>query len=186
MFWTRKKAILVGLFAALAVAVQLLLATPLVLIFGPVMGGPVMLFMAPLLLVLFWRILYAPWAIPALAAVVGVLLLPFPALGPPGFLPKVLILLLGGTLMEVAIRALAAKPRLASTTSGALGAATFIGLLWLSFAVLRVPGVEQFLSIAHIFILIAMVEGGLAGLAAEGIFARVRSQRLVISLRERR
>ncbi len=92
MTWTLRKLVAVGGLAGLSVVLFVLIPMPIVLIFGPFMGGPVSMFLFPMMFILSERIVPEKGSVFLLCTIFGLVVLALPSLGPPGFLGKLLII----------------------------------------------------------------------------------------------
>lgn len=185
-FWTLRKVVLCGMFGVLTWVIQIAISIPLVSVLGPGMGAPIMLFLGMLLFVLFRRIVAAKGAMFLIGAIVAVLFLPIPALGPAGFLPKVVILFAGAIMVEVILLlTLPRWPKIGAAVSGAAGDVVMIILMIWLFSLFGLPGAKKFLDLALIFIILGIVEGSLGGLTGELIYEKIQKRPIIQRLQRK-
>ncbi len=182
MAWGVKKLTFAGIFSVLIWVIYLSISMPLVIAFGLGMGVVVMPFFTLLLLVLFRRIINEAGGTILIGFVTSLLFLPIPAFGPPGFLPKMLILIISTSVIEAVILIFKKWPMLGSVLSGFFGALATVSMLFGIFIFFKIPGSEKFLSLMLPFFVVAMIEGALGGYIAEKIFRKIENRPAVMGI----
>jgi len=110
-----------------------------------------------------------------LGGVYGLIAIPLPTLGAPGFYPKVLLGLAAGFVVDLCWRYLRHRPRLCVSIGGVLANET-IAVLFLSIAyLLKLPGLEKTLKMAGALMVVAVVLGSLGGLTGLSLYNRLKN-----------
>jgi hypothetical protein len=122
-------------------------------------------------------------------AIVSVLALPFVYAGPPGFLPKIPIILILGVICEVLYQIL-------KRVNVWLCAIMIGGVLclWYIFAVvavarfLSIPGLDNFIRIMPLtpMVLVVFTSGGIGGALGVLVYNRIRSTAIVTRINKSR
>jgi hypothetical protein len=126
----------------------------------------------------------ASWSSTISGVVYGILALPLPLSGPPGFLPKVVIGLSTGLAADLVFRFFVNRPtfhRLGSVLMGA-AAQTVLGVELAIFGLLlSIPGIDKYVQLQ--FSLVGMVAtvagGGFSGLLGWYVYAALRDSGVV-------
>lgn len=182
--WSLRKVVLCGMFAVLVFIIQLVVVISIVGILGSGMGFPVTMFLFPLMAVLIQRIFNTPGALLLISLIAGLLFLPIPAVGPAGFLPKVIIVFGCAAAVEAILVVSPKRSRTGATIAGAVGAVVCMLLLVYFFSVFNIPGVQKFLDLATIFVAISAAEGAIGGFLGELVYEKIEKRPAVQRLQK--
>lgn len=182
--WSVTKLMATGSLAVLTLVFQLAGAGIAAATGVPLTSGLINVFVSPAMLVLCLLVVDQVGVATIYMTVLGVLQLPLPLTGIPGFLPKVLILLVIGVLVDVVCVLLRRTRLIASLVIGGLdmflaGLGTVeIGRLF------GMPGVEQAADLFYspIGIVGALVGGAIGGLVGWLIYSRIRNSTVVVRI----
>lgn len=173
--WTTKKFVIVGLFGALTWALYLGVSLPIIAVAGLGMGVIVQPFFTMLLFMLFKQVLPDFGSAMLLGLVASILFVPLPFFGPPGFLPKILVLLAAGFLMDILFLLLKRGPK-AYGFIGFVSAETTYIIFLSAFIAFGVPLAERLISLAIPLAFSSAVEGALGGFCAYMAFNRIKNK----------
>jgi len=181
--WTTKKLILSAIFGGLACVLYLAVSFPIIAVLGSGMGFIIMPFFTFLLLILFKQILPDFWSASLVGLVASILFVPLPFFGPPGFLPKIIIILAGCITIDVFYFIFKRSLKVTCIISG-IGAAIVVSMLMMWFFILfNIPNVEKFLSIGiPIIVFVAIIEGILGGFCGYLIYQQIRNKAFIKQL----
>lgn len=178
--WTLQKAVLSGMFGVLVWLIQLAMSATFVAAIGPFMGAPIMFLVTPYLLVLFRRIVSARGSLLLMGLIMSVLFFPIPALGPAGFLPKILIIFLYVSSFELSMFYIWSKKHLiGATLGGGIGNIIVTVLMFTFFKLFNIPGSEALLNNIYIFIVIAFVGGCIGGYLGQKTYNRLKTRPII-------
>ena len=182
--WTTKKFVFVGLVVATMLLAWGIAKLILVVALGLPSASPANLLTLPLLAILSMLILKERGAMVFPILLFSILAIPLPALGGPGFLLKVPILVIPFFIAEHLFWFLRKKPDLAATASGALAGSIVGYLLGLTFGSEAHAAISTFtifgINITAISaVLTGMFEGAIGGFAAYGIYQKIRKSNIV-------
>lgn len=172
-------------FGVLMFAVNILSGTLIVLGTGvPGAGGIVMFAFYAALAILARLLVPHRWAATLSSAVFGIVAIPFPVLGPPGFVFKVAITVCLGFFVDISFILLRRRPKIASYVAGlavGYGGLAVILLLFYFFA----PGAYQGFArwARNVFIWLNFVEGIAGAWIGWRLFLALRNHRVFQSLR---
>jgi len=183
MTWNVRKLVFSGIMAVAYWAINLAVATPFAVTLGPGSAGVIFFFLTPLLSVSYRRIVNEVGALVWLGIIESLLFLPTPSLGPPGFLPKIIIIMTGTVLMEIVYFVLRKKPMIAGVISGSVLSFLITLIMVIIFRLLEVPAGAFLLALAIPFLVLAAFEGALGGWAGETLYKRVENRPLVARIR---
>jgi hypothetical protein len=146
----------------------------------PVSGGFVMFFLFTAVAV-FARLIFGRFGGATLAAIVfGVLGLGAPVLGPPGFFPKVIIVLVLGLLVDISFALVRNKPKVSSMLAGILVCYAGLGAILLIFKVFLPPQpYAAFFKIVPYFLAVNWAEGIVGGLLGWFIYNKLKDRQVV-------
>ncbi len=174
--WTQQKFILGGIFSVIGVIIQTGLSFTATQVFGTASSTPVLFFMWPLLMVLFRGIINENGAISLMGFVGGLLTVPTPAYGPPGFVPKFIPIMAGSMTMDVVFAILRGRPNIASVVSGGLAVAVAVPLFAEVFLFFGIPGSETIRSLAMFLMVLGAVEAAFGGFVGQKLYERVKER----------
>lgn len=182
--WTARKFAFVGVMVAAMLVFWGIAKLILVVGFGLPNASPANLFTLPLLAALSMLMLKERGAMVFPILIFSILAIPLPALGGPGFLLKVPILVIPFIVAEHLFWLLKKRPDLAATASGALAGSIigyFLGLTFGGEAHAALFTFDIFgVNIASFgAVILGMFEGGVGGLAAHGIYTRIRNNKTI-------
>lgn len=165
----------------LILLVNLAIGVPIIEATGiPASGGFVMYFFFTLITV-FTRLVFNRFGGATLAAFIfSVLALAAPILGPPGFLPKIILAVVFGLLVDVSFVIFPNNEKAASILAGLLYPYVGLGAILLIFYLFLPP--EPFaalLSVVPIFLAINWILGILGGLTGWWIYDRIRNRAVI-------
>lgn len=175
MTWTTKKFVLVGLFGALVWAMYLGVSLPIIAVAGLGMGVIVQPFLTVFLFVLFKQIMPDFGSAMLLGLLVSILFVPLPFFGPPGFIPKVFVLLAAGFLIDI----LSLLLKRGAKAYGFIGfvSAEITYIIFLSaFIAFGVPLAERLISLAVPLAFSSAIEGSLGGFCAYLAFNKIKDK----------
>lgn len=181
--WTRQKYILGGIFSVVGVLIQTTLSFTVTQALGTGASTPVLFFVWPLLMILFRQIINENGAILLIGFVGGILTVPTPAYGPPGFVPKLLPIVVGSTVMDSVFAIFHRRSTFASILSSVLAVVAAIPLFAYIFLLFGIPGAQTILSLGYIFILVGAVEAGIGGLTGESLYKRMKDRPTIRRIR---
>ena len=146
----------------------------------PAAGGVVMFFLLPAVILLFRHILNRFYAATLVLGVFGFVALATPILGPPGFLPKVLIALAFGMIIDGAYNVtaflgdrLVLRSAIAGIAFGYAGCAV-IYLVFMCF--LPPEPFEAFKKLLKLYLVLNLFEGALGGATAAYLYRKVEKR----------
>lgn len=166
MTWTVRKFTFVGIVAGVIFIFWGIAKLVLAVGLGLGTGGPMNLLTFPMLAVLAAHVRDEKGAMVLPIVVFSLLVLPLPALGEPGDLLKVPILLIPFVVAEPLFWLLKKRPHVASTASGALAS-----LLIAFFIINALEG-----DVSPVLYLIGPVEGGVGGFVGHGIYTKIQDR----------
>lgn len=179
MAWNTRKFAFVGIVVAIILAIQAF-GLLFVSIFGFGAAGPIMFFVTPALFIICSRVVEETGAISLAAFILGLIFLPLPALGPPGFLPKFVFIMGAALLFEGVYYLLKDGNR---TIAGGVSGGIFVAVLMLlAIFILRmfdIPGDNVLLRVGAPIALVGFVEGLLGGIVGEKIYKRIEDRPVV-------
>jgi hypothetical protein len=168
--WTTTKLIATGSLGVLRFILTLT-SIPISISTGiPGSGGAVSFIFAAIILVLTVFIIQDFWAATISCLVFGVLAIPFPFLGPPGFLPKIILVGLVGVIVDVLFLFLKKREKIVALTIGGVSQGILPPILMGFLVLLDIPGSEKIFEAISIPL---MVGGGLIGGSISGYFGYV-------------
>jgi hypothetical protein len=179
--WTTTKLIAAGSLAVLTVVFQLFGAGITAVTGIPLAGGIINGFLSPATRMICLFAVDQFGAATIMGAILGLLNLPLPISGTPGFLPKVPIVIIGGVIADALYQALKRNKLIASLINGALvnvyGMLAFVkvGRLF------NMPGVEQTAKLAYspIAIVAILLMGAIGGYLGYVIYQKIKDTALV-------
>jgi hypothetical protein len=153
----------------------------------PGAGGFVMFFLLPALVLLFKHILARPFGATLVCFVLGLVALATPILGPPGFLPKLLITVAFGLTLDLGYEATAVlKERivLRSIVAGVLFGYVGYGVLYAVFRLfLPEAAFAAFENLLVWFMALNFFEGAAGGAAAAWIYRKIEDRPVIRGFR---
>lgn len=179
--WTTKKLITTALFGALVGAI-LLVISPIVLIAGVGMGSLIQPFVGGVFIVLFRRIINENGAATLIGLLLSVLTLPIAFMGPPGFFPKIIIVTIGGAIIDLVFLILKNRQKMASILGYSLAGLAMMLLSFGLFNLLGVPMAEKFVELFIPFTLIAVAEAAAAGYCGSLVYDKVKDRPFIRQL----
>ena len=178
--WSTRKLIAAASLSALYVILSVP-AFGLTLISGtPALSGVINTFIQSVVIVLVAFIMQTRGAIVLVATLYGILTLPFPSLGGPGFLPKVVIVFIAGLVTEV-IYHLTRKNKKVSAVIMAIifPLSTGVSLIYIG-TIAGIPGMEKTAQLLFSPILIPyIIVFGLLGLLSLWIYGKLEKTAVV-------
>ena len=178
--WTTTKLVAAVSLAALTLILSLLGAGIVAVTAIPLMGGLINVFVATIMIMLCLFVIDQFGAVTIRNIVLGILQLPFPLNGTPGFLPKVPILILQGVIIDVLYLLLKRNELIASVVIGGLSQ------LYIGVAVVEVgrlfgmPGIEQTSKLLYSPLVIAVVLlGAIGGYLGYLIYEKIKDTAVV-------
>lgn len=177
MKWTITKLTASGSLGALSLVLELP-ASAIAIVSGvPLMGGVVNIFIAPTLDSLTALIVPTFGSVTIERVVIGVLSLPFALGGPPGFAPKVVIMIFQGLIIDAIFAAMRQNRRLASIVASSVSSIYYSVAFILTAKVFAVPGIEQTsrIFLSPLVVVGTIVAGGVSGLMAFFIYKKIES-----------
>ncbi len=136
----------------------------------PGSGGAISFVFAAIILVLSVFIIQEFWAATISSLVFGVLAIPFPFLGPPGFVPKIILIGLVGVIVDILFFFFKKKEKVAALTIGGISQGILPPILMGFLVLLGIPGSEKIFESISIPL---MVGGGLIGGSISGYFSYI-------------
>jgi hypothetical protein len=174
--WSRNKIALSGIFAATMVLFQLM-ALITVSIFGIGSGGPFMAFFAPLTIVLGRMVVGERGSILLICIIYVLLVTPFPAVGPPGFLPKIPLVIAAATLSEVIFALFERMSELAGAlTGGFLSLSMIVGVVYI-LQLFNVAGTSEIMELGVPLYILVFLEGAAGGFLGQKLSCRVKDRK---------
>jgi len=173
---TAERLALISVFGVVATLVTSLLAVPVNVITGIPAGGMfLMIFVMPMMYVLFSFIMPFFPSATAISFVNGALMLFIPAMGPVGFLPKIFMQMGFGFGVDVIMMIFRKRELLAAVISGVVSTPLTVlhMALWFSL-LLPQRAAWSFVSLLPYTIPLTLVLGPLGGLTGWRIFYRIR------------
>lgn len=179
--WTM---VAVATFGTLMLLANLSTGTLIVLATGiPGSGGVVMFFLYTLLAVLARLVIGRFGAATLSSLVFGALGLAFPILGPPGFLPKLIVTLALGLLVDLSFALTPRRERWGSLLAGLLVGYAGLAMIALMFRVFLPELYPGFMRFFSIFLAINWAEGLLGGWLAWLFYRRIKNRYAVRQIR---
>jgi hypothetical protein len=177
MTWSVRKLALSGIAGATIFIFQLV-ALLVVSAFGLGGGGVIVNFVIPTVLVLTGLLVDEYGAITLSGMIYAFLAIPLPAIGPPGFLPKLGIIAGGVILGELVFIALSANRVVASVATGTVIIGVSSLLFWTALEFFEVTGVTS--AVAElgltIVVIVGAIQGAIGGFVGGKIFDRIETR----------
>ena len=146
----------------------------------PVSGGFAMFFLFTLVAVFTRLVLNRFGSATLMALVFGILGLSAPLLGPPGFFPKLIIIVVIGLMFDISFAILGKWEKTASVIAGLLHCYLGLGTIILIFELFLPPvALAAFLTLVPYFLAIIWIEGILGGLIGWWIYNRLRNRAVI-------
>jgi len=150
----------------------------------PALGGVVMFFLLPAIVLIGALVVNRAGTCTLICFVYSMLILISPVLGPPGFLPKSIIGILFGLILDLVYTPLRQRPLAASVTAGVVFGYAGYGAIYAVFALfLPAAAFQKFQDFAWLFLSVNWLEGLLGGLLAYNIYLRIQNRKIVLSIR---
>jgi hypothetical protein len=185
--WTLTKLIVAGSFGALILIVALL-ASGLVAVTGlPLTGGIIGALVEPMLQLLLAHIINLFGAVTIASFVLSILALPTPYIGPPGFLPKLVIIVVGGFLIDLMYLVLKRWDRRgASVIIGGVMRIYFLFAIVGIGRIFNIPGIDQAAQVftSPLLIIGAVIEGVVGGYLGWAIYFRIKETSIVLRIKQ--
>lgn len=183
--WNVTKLIAIGSLAVLDVVLALFGAGINAVTGIPLMGGVLNNLVENGITVLCCLIMDQFGAATILKFVLGILQIPLPIAGTPGFVPKVLILVIGGLIADVLYLALKRNRVIASLIIGGLPQIYYIFAVVQLGRLFGMPGVEETARIilSPLLVVGATVEGAIGGYLGWLIYCRIKDTAMVVRVR---
>ncbi|MBI4099588.1 hypothetical protein HY440_01130 [Candidatus Microgenomates bacterium] len=181
MKWTTTKFIAAGSLGVLSLLLEIPASSLAILSGVPLMGGFINIFIAPVFDSLTPLLISSFGAATIQRGVIALLSLPLALGGPPGFFPKVIIMLIQGLLVDLIFLALKANRKAAAIIAAAVStiyytlAFVFVGKLF------ALPGIDQTIKLflSPLLLVGSLVAGGFSGYLAWLIYNRVKRTSIV-------
>jgi len=109
----------------------------------------------------------------------GILALSFPAMGPPGFLPKVLIGLAGGFVADLCWILLRRWRLAGSLIAGGASQGVIGGLIIVMGLIFRIPGIEKAVKMKWLAVGGGFVLGAIGGFLAFIVFQNLKNTKVI-------
>lgn len=172
---------ILAVLGALLILINLMTGTFIVMATGIFVAGAFVMFSIHSFFLAFTRLLIKRfWSATIMSTVIAVLALATPIVGPPGFAPKIPILILIGLSTDIVFSFLKKRELLASIIFGLVYGLITPVLVVLAFKLfLPPPAVEKFLKIFPILLGIAWAEGILGGYIAYTVYKKIESYPLI-------
>jgi hypothetical protein len=113
----------------------------------------------------------------------GILALAFPAMGPPGFAPKIVIGVIGGVIADLMFRLLRRWEVPASISAGGFSQAAIGVTIIGAGLLLGMPGIERASKLLWIALAGGLVIGGIGGFIGQRIYNQLKDTNLFRRLR---
>jgi len=140
--WTTTKLMAVGGLAVLEIVVELLGASLQTIVGIPLGGGPIYIFTSAIFVMICLLVIDELGAATLMRFVLGILSIPLPSTGMPGFVPKVAIFLGAGIIADLLYSVLKRHKTAASLTIGAQDSVYYgLAIIWLG-RLFSLPGIE--------------------------------------------
>ena len=163
--WNTTKLVALASLVVLAFIVSLV-GNFLVVITGiPGAGGFISPFFVMIVVIFALLVIRKFWTATIATIIYSILALPTPIFGPPGFLPKILIIVALGIWIDMVYFLFKKNDRLASVMTGILSALV-VSLLLMSIGLLfNMPGIDKFINIllTPFFIVLTAMMGAAGG-----------------------
>jgi len=183
--WTTTKIISLGSLAALNLALSLLGSTIQTATGIPGSGGVFNALQGGIIVALCVLLIDRFWTLTIFGLIFSTLAIPFPIMGTPGFLPKILIGIGSGFIADIVYIALRKNPRIASFgTSGILQLGVLLFIVGIG-TLFNIPGIDQTreLFLSPVLLSVLFVLSGGAGLIGYLIFRRLENTPAVLRIR---
>ncbi len=175
--WTLTKLVAAGSLAAMNLVLAILGAIISAFVGSPLIGG----FINVAVLIITLLVINTFGAAAIYMTILGVLLLPLPIQGIPGFAPKIILLGLGGLSADIIYSFLKRNKLIASVLVGGIEVPLAWILLFKTGRWFGIGGMEQFAKILStpIGIVSAFTAGGVGGLLGYGIYYKIKDSHAV-------
>ena len=178
--WTTIKLITTGSLAVLFLIISLLGGVINATTGIPIMGGAINSFVTPAMTVLCLLIINKFGSATLMLAIVGILELPFPLTGTPGFLPKILILIIAGLFAD-SVFSLDKNKKLACIS---IGGPMMVYLGWsivLLGRLFNMPGVDRAAQLASSppIIVLGLIMGSVGSYLGYLVYQKVKETSIV-------
>jgi hypothetical protein len=147
--------------------------------FGLGSATPLMAFIAPLFLLLGYRIIDENGAYSLIALLYSVMAVPIPAAGPPGFLPKIPDLVISALIAELVLYLMDSRRYLSSALSGGIFSTLVVLIGVQLFLLFDVPGASKILEAGLPLYALTFVEGAAGGLVGERLFSKLETRKVL-------
>ena len=180
MNWSTRDYVFVGIIASIIGIIQAL-ATVAIAIGGLGSGGPVMLIVTPLFSIICIRIINKKFAIFLMAAVLSIMFLPLPALGPPGFIPKIGLILIAAAIFEGSYWGLKTRFELIASIGSSAIFGGIVLILFVAMIQFVIPAdmdisVGPVIELGYVVALLGVILGGLGGYIGERIYQKIKDR----------
>lgn len=180
MKWSLKQLIVCGALGVLSVLLQLP-STALVSFIGiPLIGGVINIFIARTIEAITILVVKKFGAATLQNLVMGLLAIPFLLIGPPGFIPKIIIVLLNGLLIDTFFL-LGKNKKISVVTSIGIASVLFGFYFVIVGKIFSIPGIDEtarvFLS--PLMILGTFIAGSISGYLGWLIFQKIKNTSVI-------
>jgi len=184
MNWNTPKLITAGSLGVLYVVLALFGAGLQAVLGFPLASGIINIFTSAAILAFCCLLLNQFWSATIMMFVYGVIALPLPVMGTPGFLPKILIGISVGIVVDGIYIFLKPKEKIASLVIGAVSQVVMaIEILGLGM-LFSIPGIEKALEIflTPLVIIATIICGAIGGYIGYFIFNKLRNTAVVLKI----
>lgn len=147
----------------------------------PGAAGVVMIFWGPMVYVFNCMLIRQFGSVTIMMVFYGIAALPLPVVGPPGFLPKILIGLIAGVVTDTLYFFLRRSKRIAALVIGATNPPLYQLLIFGLGTAFGVPGIERLgrIVLSPVTIVVIMGAGALGGFLGYDVFDRLKGSSVV-------
>lgn len=177
----------IGALAVLLLLVEMVIALPIILATGVIgAAGFIMLLLGPMILVLSRLILNRFGSATLVGLVFGILVLGLPVLGPPGFIFKLLIMLVAGLGADIGFVFLRNHENQSALLSGVISAYLVAAMVFGTFKLFlptNVPNVFSNPTAVIVLVILLTPLGLLAGYFARKIYDLIKDREIIQRVR---
>lgn len=178
--WTTTKLIAIGSFSVLTLVLQLFGASLVAITGIPLMGGVINIFVTPSMTAVALFVIDQVGVVTIMYTILGILQLPLPLSGTPGFLAKIPILTIGGLIADAIYLFFKKNKIVAAMLIGGSTSLYFTVAILKTGTIFKIPGIDQTVKFINPPVLIlTFFIGCISGYLGWLIYSKIKSAAVV-------